>query len=813
MMTMPATRPTLIRILALACGLALTLGCTLHKAQKAYDEGRYEDSAMAYRQVLMQDPSNAKAKLGYRRTAVLAAEQHLEKARGYRRQNQKDLEYIEVRRAVVLDPNNAVAGDWLKNLELEAQRRKAREDSGEDIEAMKAKADKNPFQILAKSPEGMDLNFPRKTSLREIFQHLGKNAGVNIIFHGSFQESQITIDLRGLSFQRILDTLMLQNDLFYKVLDPNTIMIFKNTPQNRDLYENQFLQTYYLSNAEVDNVRQIFTTLMPTLKVFVDKRLNAITIKAKPTELNIANRIVGQLDKAKPEVMVYLELLEVTESSLEQVGLLPVLGPTDTTGTFRLGATIDNTGGPNTNKGAIRISKGDVRFLFPSVALDALKSSGDAKLVASPNIRVLSGESGEINIGEKISTTQSSLSGLGSTGTTGTQLPGGLGGLGGLAGGYGSTQFSYEDVGVKIKVEPRVHHNGDITLKIDSTVKTLKAGSAPGRPDLGNREIKTLARLKDGETAVFGGLLKDEEQKSLQGIWGISDIPVLGKLLGNTRRNRAKTDVILTIRAVLVRTPDFADGDFEPYNPDANVEKAKKPEAPKADEEEEAPAQAAAPAAPVVKRGKPARSEKDEEDAVPSRKRGKPTPAEKALESGAAKPTPGDKPEEAAIPKPPEAPADSSTTKPKEPATIAKAADAPSSGDASSELVFFLSPLNEHLAKGEKLRINILASGGKGITEGSLDLMVDPKLAMTGLGPGEFITTEGGSIEQVPGKGGAVTIRFKRNGGATDSGSLVWIEVEAKQSGNAPVVIQSGRFSAGANPVSGRWVNALVTVD
>lgn len=766
---MPQTRTTLSLILALASTLALTLGCSLHKAQKAYDEGRYEDAAMAYREVLLQDPSNPKAKLGYRRTAVLAAEQHIEKARGYRRQNQKDLEYMEVRRAVVLDPNNAVAADWLKNLELEAQRRKSREDAGEDIEAMKAKAEKNPFQINPKTTEGLDLNFGRKTSLREIFQLLAKTTGVNIIFHSSFQESQVSIDLRGLSFQRILDTLMLQNDLFYKVLDANSIMIFKNTPQNKDLYENQFLQTYYLSNAEVDNVRTIFTTLMPTLKVFVDKRLNAITIKAKPTELNIANRIVRQLDKSKPEVMVYLELLEVTESSLEQVGLLPVLGPSDTTGTFRMGATIDNTGGPNTNKGAIRISKSDIRFLFPSLALDALKSSGDAKLVASPNIRVLSGEAGEINIGEKISTTQSSLSGLGSTGTTGTTLPGSLGSLAGL-GGYGSTQFSYEDVGVKIKVEPRVHHNGDITLKIDSTVKTLKAGSAPGRPDLGNREIKTFARLKDGETAVFGGLLKDEEQKSLQGIWGLSDIPVLGKLLGNTHRNRAKTDVILTIRAVLVRTPDLSEDDFEPYDPDATAQKNRKPAAPKPVEPEEA---AAAPA--------------------------------KAAEPAAAK----GRPEEPAAAKAAEAPADSSATKP---AGVTKAPE-PSTGDASSELVFFLSPLNEHLAKGERLRLNILASGGKGITEGSLDLMIDPKLAMSGLGPGEFITAEGGSIEQVPGKAGAVTVRFKRNSGATDSGSLVWIEVEARQSGNAPVVIQSGRFAAGANPVSGRWVNALVTVD
>ncbi len=786
-------RPHAIRFAAAAVLLLSGLGCALHKAQKAYDEGRFEDAARAYQAAVAQDPGNTKAKLGYRRSAILAAQQHLEKARDHRRLNQTDMEYTEVRRALVLDPNNAVAADWLKNLELDAQRQRSREAEGEDIASMKERAIlRNPLQLNPKTAEGMDLNFSKKTSLREIFQILSKNSGINIIFHTSFQDSQVSIDLRGLDFQRILDTLMLQNDLFYKVLDVNSIMLFKNTPQNRDLYENQFLQTFYLSNAEVDNVRTIFSTLMPTLKVFPDKRLNAITVKAKPHELSIANRIVKQLDKAKSEVMVYLELLEVTESSLEQVGLLPVLGPSDTSGVFRLGATIDNTGAPNTNKGAIRISKSDVRFLFPSLALDALKSSGDAKLVASPNIRVLSGESGEINIGEKISTTQSSI-GLPSTGTSAASTATGLAGLGGL--GYGSTQYNYEDVGVKIKVEPRVHHNGDITLKIDSAVKTLKAGSVAGRPDLGNREIKTFARLRDGETAVFGGLLKDEEQKSLQGIWGLSDVPILGKLLGNTHRNRAKTDVILTIRAVLVRTPDLSGDDFEPFDPELFLRKLKEAK-PEAKAPDPTPAEPVQPPPPARKNAKP-----------------KADPAEDTAPEPASRKKAPARPEEGAQPAPPvrtEAPAKDAAAPAAAPAAAIKAAEPAA---ASSDLYLYMSPLNEHMTKGERLRMNVLVSGGKGISEGNLQILVDPKLKVLGVGPGDFVANEGGSLEQVPGKGGGLTVNFRRTGSATDSGALFWIEVEALQPGNAPILIQGGKFMVGTNPVSGRWMNALVTVE
>ena len=550
------------KILAVAAVLLLAVGCSLHKANQAYDEGRYDDAVASYREVLRRDPSNTKARIGIRRASQRAAEGHLALARQAEQHGMSDTVLTEVRKALVLDPDNQIAQDWLIRLEQKVAQDKAEADAVDDLEAMKAKADTvNAVQLNPRSLEGMDLNFSRRTSLREIFATLSRASGVNIITHSSFQDQTISIDLRGLPFQRILDTLMLQNDLFYKVIDKNTIMVFKATPQNRDLYENQLLKTYYLSNADPTELRSTLTTLNPQLRVFTDKRINAIIVKAKPLELAVVDQVIRSLDKAKAEVMVYMELMEVTENSLEQVGLLPVINASDTSGTFRMGATtVNNTSGMNTNSGFTKIHTADIRVLFPNLALDFLKGNGDARLVASPNVRVLSGETGEVNIGEKISTTQSQLS-LPTTGTTGAAS------ASSLLGGVGQTSFSYEDVGVKIKVEPRVHHNGEITLKINSLVTTLKSGSTPGRPDLGKREIITSARLRDGETAIFGGLLKDEEQKSLQGIWGLADIPLIGRLTGNTRNSKAKTDVILTIRAVLVRKPVLTEQDLGRLQP------------------------------------------------------------------------------------------------------------------------------------------------------------------------------------------------------------------------------------------------------
>jgi len=765
------------KCLMVAAALLLALGCSLHKANKAFDEGRYDEAVMEYRSALRSDPTNTKAKIGIKRASQRAAEFHLALARQADMRGFSDTVFSEVRKAIVLDPDNQIAQDWLIRLEQKAAREKAEADSIDDLEVMKAKADAlNIVQLNPRSIDGIDLNFSRKTSLREIFATLSKASGVNIIAHTSYQDQSVSIDLRGLPFQRVLDTLMLQNDLFYKVIDKNTIMIFKATPQNREAYENQIIKTYYLSFADPAELRSTLTTINPQLRVFTDKRVNALIVKAKPLELAIVDQVIRTLDKGKAEIMVYLELMEVTENSLEQVGLLPVLNASDSSGTYRMGATtVNNTSGMNTNSGFTKIHTADIRVLFPNLALDFLKSNGDARLVASPNVRVVSGETGEINIGEKISTTQSQISGLGgASGTTANAASS-------LLAGAAQTSFSYEDVGVKIKVEPRVHNNGEITLKIDSLVTTLKSGSTPGRPDLGKREIKTSARLRDGETAIFGGLLKDEEQKSLQGIWGLSDIPLIGRLIGNTRNSKAKTDVILTIRAVLVRKPVMTEQDMAPFNPEDATAKAGpfSTEAPK-----KAPVAAPKPAAPAIPATTP------------------PVPGPTATPAPVV-PTPAPVVPGTAAPNPI---APSTAIQEKKPAAPNDAVPAP------SDLVFFMSPVASEIKAGEKVRISLTVSGGGGLSSGTLELRLPPGLRLQSVTPGEFLTGEGGSLEQFPGKDGLLKLVFKRNPTGTDAGPFATLELEGLSAGNAPVLIQSGQFLVGTAPISGRWSNALVTV-
>jgi general secretion pathway protein D len=774
--------------LLIAGCLVFASGCSLYRAQKSFESGRYEQAVEQYREILQRDPTHIKARIGLRRASIRASEEHLNAANRAHQRGQEELVEKEVRTAYMLDPSNAVAQDWIARIELAKQRQQAQGED-ESLESQRDRANaKSPILLNPRSLEGMDLNFTRKTNLRDIFAAIQKNSGVSIILHNSVpQDISVSADLRGISFQRILDTLMLQSDLFYKVVAPNTIMVFKDSAQNRQNYENQLIKTFYLSNAVVDDVRTVFTTLMPLVKVVPDKRLNAITIKAKPTDMTIATRIVDRLDKAKAEVMVYLELLEVTETNLERVGLLPTLDPMGNTGVYRIGATLSSTdlGSPNTNTGALRISKSDVKFLFPSLALDALKSSGDAKLVASPNIRVVSGEEGQVNIGEKHSTMQGSFgtlgTGLGSTTSTSTATSA----LGGFSG-VGNT-YSYEEIGVKIKVKPRVHFNNDVTLEVESEVTTLAASSNPDHPNIGRRNIKTQARLQDGETAVFGGLLKEDEQKSLQGIWGLSDIPVIGKLFGNNSKTATKTDVILTIRTVLVRKADLGEEDMEAFDPDLAtsehgpfVAKIKKNTA-----ETQTPAPEA-PKPPVIAPHKAPEPSKV-------------TPEAPKAVSELPKTTVDNK-EALAVP------------------DLAAAATASSSGSSSAaeaqDLVLFLTPLTSTIKTNEHLQLTLMVSGGNGLGNGFVELKLDPtKVKVASVTAGDYLTTEGGSVDQMVKPDGTVRINFRRATTTSDSGTLAVIELEALQAGNAPVLIQSGQYLVNGNPIPAKVVNALVTVE
>lgn len=783
----------LLPITVLTGILAASTGCTLYRANKAFDEAKYEEAARAYSRIIQQNPSNVKAKMGYRRSATLAAEMHLLKARDAEREDNLDLVQDEVLKALRFDPNNTYALEWLAA--IEEAKNELIENPGEDLQSIRERVEnESVIKLITTEPILKQLKLTNQP-IKTVFETLEKHFGIIFIFHATFDASagnqQITFKSEDMPLERILDTLAIQNDLFYRYIDYKTVMVFKggaNAGQRAEL-ENQVWKPIFLDNAKPGDLNTTLRTLLgqglaARIQLTPDNRLNAIVVRGRPSDVRLVTRMVQLLDKAKAEVMVYIELLEVTENSMEQFGLLPVMA-IGGEGLYKIGATLDNSGGPNINRGGIRISKSDIRYLFPSLQLDALKTSGEAKMAATQSMRVLSDASADFNFGDKVSRLTGSPGG--NQNQQGNQYNpyGGNLPLG--------NNYSDVEVGVKATITPRVHHNGEITLDIKAEVSTLKpGGNDPDRPDIGQRRLQTEVRAQNGETIIFGGLLREDEVRSKKGVWGIHDIPIVGKLLGNNTKQVSRANVLLTIRPVIVRRPDLRESDFRAFDPDFTVlmeeieaaEKAKKLAEMHEKTRLEAEAEAVLAAAQA--------------NAVDHDPQTDPLPG--------ANPGQRDRTE----------PTSPAANQPLTIDSIITEAEAVSKSDSqpiASELVLFLTPITSQISMGDNHQMNLMVSGGRGVTSGEIVFRIDHKLKLKGVSAADFVIAGGGTLTFEPQEDGLVTVKFQRQTGTTASGIMLRMELEAIEKGNAPIYIDSYKCYIGENAISAQISSALIEIE
>lgn len=347
---------------------------------------------------------------------------------------------------------------------------------GQSGKAPQAQGETEPAPpILAKprSLAGMNLDFTQGAKLGEVFLALSRHSGVSILLHSSVagQETSTTADLGGMNFKQALDILMLQNDLFYKVLDPTSVMVFKRTPQNLHDFETKLVRTFQLANTDVDSVRMSLNAFMPAVPVSVNQRLNAVTVICPHRELGRVQEIVNNLDRAGGEVALRLELIEVSHKGSVAAELLPMIGATAP------------------GHGANRVATDQ--------ALARVMQDGGTRSLARAEVRVLSGKSAEVRIGGEPTATQAEneakpLPGSTTSKSSATGLQPRLGSL-----------------GWRIKVNPKVIANEEITLVLDSEITDPPKGAGPGHPNLSDWVVKTSVRMKSGETLVSGSMFED----------------------------------------------------------------------------------------------------------------------------------------------------------------------------------------------------------------------------------------------------------------------------------------------------------------
>jgi general secretion pathway protein D len=547
------------RFLAVAT-LALFLpSCTSYRAyQRAQELETLKDwdrAVIEYSKALEVDPKNIRYQIALKRAKIEASRQHFEKGRTLRGAGQNNLAALEFELAVKLDPTNQYAAVELTKAAAAVQEAQRVRD-GNSLEQIKRRArttKPQPPELNPASSEPISLSFPRETPVRDIYRALGNSFGINVLFDPQIKDERISIELRDVTAQAALERVMQAANHFYKVLDEKSIIVIPDNAQSRRDYEDLVIQTFYLSNGDAEQVVNILRTMLEARFVYPLKALNAITMRDTADKMRIAEKIIEANDKAKAEVVVDVELLQLDVTKARELGLQLINAAG---GSYSpVGGFVDNTGKAITSvttESLANLGWSDFAFTVPSVAYGFVKTNSDSQLLAKPQLRISEGEKATLHIGQRIPVPVSTFTSA-NTGGTGTFAP--------------VTSFQYQDVGIKITIEPRVHHNREVTLKLTVEVSNLSGfapATTPPQPIIGTRTIESTIRLKDGETNFLAGLIRKDDSTAANTTPFLGDLPVIGRLFSKDRKDFQSTDLVLTMTPNIIRIPDITDDDVAP---------------------------------------------------------------------------------------------------------------------------------------------------------------------------------------------------------------------------------------------------------
>jgi general secretion pathway protein D len=335
------------------------------------------------------------------------------------------------------------------------------------------------------------------------------------------------------------------------VLDEKTVIVVEDSPQNRRDYEDLVVKTFFLSNADVKDINNMLRALIDARRIAINEQLNSVVIRDTADKVAIAERLINANDKAKAEVLVDVELIQVDSSKLREVGTsLSSYSYNLAVDSTQLGASTATGGVPITS--IPNITRSMWTTVLPTVTINLIKSAGEAETLAQPQLRITEGQKGNLIIGDKVPIPTTTFN---TTQTIGGNI-------------VPITAFQYQDVGIKIDIEPRVHHNNEITLKLKVEASQLgdyvTVGPGQTQPKITTRNFDSVIRLKDGETSLLAGLFKYNKSETKSGIPWLSDLPVIGSLFGDTRTQYNKTDLVLTLTPHIIRNPDITEEDLAP---------------------------------------------------------------------------------------------------------------------------------------------------------------------------------------------------------------------------------------------------------
>jgi general secretion pathway protein D len=547
-------------ILARACCVAACLGAaaacastggSVRAGERAEVAKNYDLAVVEYTKVVRANPDDHNARLALDRAKLRAAQDHAFRARTLAANERYEEALVEYQIASELNPADSTVEEALRDTRQKLRTKVAVTRNGKtELESLIERARQLP-------PPGLDLPddarlpdslvFSSATS-RNVFRSLAQFAGLNIVFDPAFRDETMNADLRKMTLADALASVTASTRTFYRVSANRTITIIPDTPAKRREYEESIVQTLYLSNADLKEVIDLLRIVVDVRQVTGMTAINAISLQDTPEHIAAATRLVSAIDKARPEVVIDVELLEVDRTRLREYGI-QIASP----GSDGISGALDVNREGLTLQDLSNLTRADVFVTgVPGIYYRLLKNDNNTRILANPQLRTSEGIAAQAKFGEDVPVPLTTFAPIATGGIN--QQP--------------ITSFTYRPVGVNIEITPRTHHDDEVslTLRIElSSISGTGSGVTAGIPTFASRQITSTIRLKDGQTNMLAGLIRDEERTVLAGVPGLSDIPLIGRMFARNRKESTQTDIILTLTPHIVRTLDVTEADLRPF--------------------------------------------------------------------------------------------------------------------------------------------------------------------------------------------------------------------------------------------------------
>ena len=552
----------------------LLAGCAADRVHRqglaAIERGDYESGVGLLQQAAHDDPRNMTFRLDLQTQRNVAVQQLVARSDSERGAQQLEAAARDYRRVLALDPSNDRAQRGLLGLEADARHAltvsRARGDfERKDYDAAEAKLRTvlnedpgyAPAQELAaqintargpitvaprlKTRENHKVTLQlRDAPTKMVFEVLSRETGINFILDKDVKsDTKTTIFVQDVPVEQAIDLVLDQNALARQILADNMVLIYPNIAAKQKDYEQLIVRTFYLTNAVPKDVENMLKTVLGAKTLFIDERTSSLVIRDTPDTVRMAEKLVASLDVAEPEVMLEVEVLELSRSRLQDLG---IQYPTAATLTP---SHLASAAGAVTGAAGLVLSdlqhqnSNTIGISALSVTLNAMKQAGLVNTLASPRIRARNKEKAKVLIGSKEPVITNSVTPTASGAPVVT----------------GSVQ--YLDVGLTLEVQPTIYLDSDVAIKlsleVSSILKQVATNSGTIAYEIGTRNANTLLRLKDGETQILAGLIQESDTRTANTIPGLGDIPILSRLFGTHHTDHEKDEIVLSITPRIIR--------------------------------------------------------------------------------------------------------------------------------------------------------------------------------------------------------------------------------------------------------------------